>query len=157
MSALGMCDSGAAEDFRQFSVIPGPEGEMSMIRHKAIGDDADLGLSVGLGENLFKYRVVSGCLKEGKSSNMAIQDVISEVASGAEWTAQHTGSCNESETIVHGKILNPFYRTLDTPLRVFQGIIASTVPMEAVTAETGKMLVPAMVLPRLYFSSVTTF
>jgi hypothetical protein len=29
--------------------------------------------------------------------------------------------------------------------------------MEAVTAETGKMLVPAMVLPQFNFSSVTRF
>ena len=49
------------------------------------------------------------------------------------------------------------FRFHDSPLRAFQEIRAATAPMEAVTAETGKMLVPAMVLPRLHFSSVTRF
>jgi len=100
MPALGMCDGDPAEDFRQFSDLPEAEEEMPMIRREAIGGDADLGLSVGLGENLFKHRVVSGRLKEWKSSNTGIQDVIGEVASGAALTAQHTGSCHESGTVV---------------------------------------------------------
>lgn len=45
----------------------------------------------------------------------------------------------------------------DSPLRAFQHIDASTPPMEAVTAETGKMLAPALVLPEFNFSSVTRF
>ncbi|HEX5647434.1 MAG TPA: TldD/PmbA family protein [Nitrospira sp.] len=45
----------------------------------------------------------------------------------------------------------------DSPLRIFQQIDAWTAPMEAVTAETGKMLVPAMALPQFNFSSVTRF
>ena len=45
----------------------------------------------------------------------------------------------------------------DRLLRAFLDISPSTVPLEAVTAETGKMLVPAMVLPQFHFSSVTTF
>lgn len=45
----------------------------------------------------------------------------------------------------------------DSPLRVFQRIDAWTAPMEAVTAETGKMLAPAMALPQFHFSSVTKF
>jgi len=49
------------------------------------------------------------------------------------------------------------FRFHDSLLRIFQDIGAATIPLEAVTAETGKMLVPAMVLPRLLFSSVTTF
>jgi len=49
------------------------------------------------------------------------------------------------------------FRFHDSPLRMFQDIGAATVPMEAVTSETGKMLVPAMFLPRVHFSSVTRF
>jgi predicted Zn-dependent protease len=45
----------------------------------------------------------------------------------------------------------------DSPLRVFQQIDAWTMPMEAVTAETGKMLAPALALPQFHFSSVTRF
>jgi predicted Zn-dependent protease len=45
----------------------------------------------------------------------------------------------------------------DSPLRVFRQIDAWTAPMEAVTAETGKMLAPAMALPQFHFSSSTRF
>jgi predicted Zn-dependent protease len=45
----------------------------------------------------------------------------------------------------------------DSPLRVFRRVEAGTSPLEAVTAETGKMLVPAMALPEFMFSSVTRF
>jgi predicted Zn-dependent protease len=45
----------------------------------------------------------------------------------------------------------------DSPLRVFRRVEAGTSPLEAVTAETGKMLVPAMALPEFTFSSVTRF
>jgi predicted Zn-dependent protease len=45
----------------------------------------------------------------------------------------------------------------ESPLHAFRRIDAWTAPMEAVTSETGKMLVPAMALPQFYFSSVTRF
>ena len=49
------------------------------------------------------------------------------------------------------------FRFHDSPLQAFRQIDAWTSPMEAVTSETGKMLVPAMVLPEFNFSSVTRF
>ncbi|BFU89275.1 MAG: hypothetical protein NTAFB01_04620 [Nitrospira sp.] len=49
------------------------------------------------------------------------------------------------------------FRFHESPLRAFQRLSAWTAPMEAVNSETGKMLVPAMVLPHVHFSSVTRF
>jgi len=49
------------------------------------------------------------------------------------------------------------FRFHESPLRVFREVEASTEPAEAVTAEAGKMLVPAMVLRDFHFSSVTRF
>jgi predicted Zn-dependent protease len=49
------------------------------------------------------------------------------------------------------------FRFHESPLRVFKQVEAFTEPVEAVTSETGKMLVPAMVLPDFHFSSVTRF
>ena len=49
------------------------------------------------------------------------------------------------------------FRFHDSPLRVFKHVDAWTEPSEAVTSETGKMLVPGMVLRDFYFSSVTRF
>lgn len=49
------------------------------------------------------------------------------------------------------------FRFHDSPLRAFQQVDAWTVPLEAVTSETGKMLMPAVVLPEFHFSSVTRF
>jgi len=45
----------------------------------------------------------------------------------------------------------------ESPLQAFRRVEAWTAPMEAVTSESGKMLVPAMVLPEFNFSSVTRF
>ena len=49
------------------------------------------------------------------------------------------------------------FRFHESPLRVFKQVEASTEPMEAVTSETGKLLMPAMVLRNFHFSSVTRF
>lgn len=49
------------------------------------------------------------------------------------------------------------FRFHESPLRVFQQLSAWTNPMEAVNSETGKMLVPAVVLPHFHFSSATRF
>jgi predicted Zn-dependent protease len=49
------------------------------------------------------------------------------------------------------------FRFHESPLRVFKRVDAFTEPVEAVTSETGKMLVPAMILRDFYFSSVTRF
>jgi predicted Zn-dependent protease len=49
------------------------------------------------------------------------------------------------------------FRFHESPLRAFNQIDAFTVPGEAVTSETGKMLVPAMRIRDFNFSSVTRF
>lgn len=49
------------------------------------------------------------------------------------------------------------FRFHESPLRAFNRIVALTEPAEAVTSETGKMLVPAMLIKDFHFSSVTTF
>jgi predicted Zn-dependent protease len=49
------------------------------------------------------------------------------------------------------------FRFHESPLQAFQQVEAWTAPMETVTSEAGKMLAPAMVLPRFHFSSVTRF
>ena len=49
------------------------------------------------------------------------------------------------------------FRFHESPLRVFKHVEAFTEPAEAVTSETGKMLVPALMLRDFHFSSVTRF
>jgi predicted Zn-dependent protease len=49
------------------------------------------------------------------------------------------------------------FRFHESPLRVFNRIEAFTSPTEAITSETGKLLVPAMTLRDFNFSSVTRF
>jgi predicted Zn-dependent protease len=71
-----------------------------------------------------------------------------------------TGMTRDGTFLVEkGEIVSAIrnFRFHDSPLRAFRHIEAATGPMEAVTAETGKMLVPAMVLPQFNFSSVTRF
>lgn len=61
--------------------------------------------------------------------------------------------------IENGEIVSAVknFRFHESPLHVFQHIDLWTAPMEAVNSETGKLLVPAMVLPQFRFSSVTRF
>jgi predicted Zn-dependent protease len=49
------------------------------------------------------------------------------------------------------------FRFHDSPLRCFQQVDAATVPMESITMERGKMLLPAVRLPDFHLSSVTKF
>ncbi len=49
------------------------------------------------------------------------------------------------------------FRFHDSPLRCFATVDAATQPMESITMERGKMLLPAVRLPDLHLSSVTKF
>jgi predicted Zn-dependent protease len=49
------------------------------------------------------------------------------------------------------------FRFHESPLQVFNRIASFTNPAEAITSETGKLLVPAMILHDFHFSSVTRF
>lgn len=49
------------------------------------------------------------------------------------------------------------FRFHDSPLRCFQQVDAATAPMESITMERGKMLLPAVRLPDFHLSSVTKF
>lgn len=66
-----------------------------MIRHQAIGGDADPGLGVGLRQNFLKRGVVSGFLKQGESSDTTVQDLIGEVFSRKARAARYGGSSIE--------------------------------------------------------------
>jgi predicted Zn-dependent protease len=61
--------------------------------------------------------------------------------------------------IENGKVTAPLrnFRFHDSPIRAFQTIKGYTEPQEATSAESGKMLVPALRIPDFYFSSVSTF
>lgn len=49
------------------------------------------------------------------------------------------------------------FRFHDSPLRCFAQVDAATEPLEAITLERGKMLLPALKLPDFHLSSVTKF
>lgn len=71
-----------------------------------------------------------------------------------------TGMTRDGTFLVeNGEIVSAVknFRFHDSPLRVFSRVDACTGPAEAVTSETGKMLVPAMILDDFNFSSVTKF
>lgn len=71
-----------------------------------------------------------------------------------------TGMTRDGTFLVEDGEITSAVRNLrfhESPLRVFKEAEAFTEAAEAVTAEAGKMLVPAMVLRDFYFSSVTRF
>ena len=60
-----MCvgDGHPAEHLGEFFILARPEEEVPVIRHQAVGGDANAGLSVGFGENLFERGVVRGLVE----------------------------------------------------------------------------------------------
>jgi len=71
-----------------------------------------------------------------------------------------TGMTRDGTFLVEdGKIIAGVknFRFHDSPLRCFQQVDAATVPMESITMERGKMLLPAVRLPDFHLSSVTKF
>ncbi len=71
-----------------------------------------------------------------------------------------TGMTRDGTFLVeNGEIVSAVknFRFHESPLQVFTRIAAFTKPAEAITSETGKLLVPAMVLRDFNFSSVTRF
>lgn len=71
-----------------------------------------------------------------------------------------TGMTRDGTFLVeNGEIVSAVknFRFHDSPLRAFNRVVACTGPAEAVTSETSKLLVPAMVLDDFHFSSVTKF
>ena len=71
-----------------------------------------------------------------------------------------TGMTRDGTFLVeNGEIVSAVknFRFHESPLQVFNRIAAFTRPAEAITSETGKLLVPAMTLRDFNFSSVTRF
>jgi predicted Zn-dependent protease len=71
-----------------------------------------------------------------------------------------TGMTRDGTFLVEdGKIVSGVknFRFHDSPLRCFQQVDAATAPMESITMESGKMLLPAVRLPDFHLSSVTKF
>jgi hypothetical protein len=66
---------------------------------------------MGLGENLFKRRVVSGFLKELESPDTTVQDMIGEISGGKAWTARHAGAYGEDVAVVSRKDSRPLFCT----------------------------------------------
>lgn len=112
------------------------------------------------------------CLSASGSTSLRTQDLIKQCERAILvtnfWyirTVNHTdltltGMTRDGTFLVEdGQITSAVrnFRFHESPLRVFKQVEAFTEPAEAVTSETGKLLVPAMVLRDFNFSSVTRF
>lgn|SRR5512146_590530 len=112
------------------------------------------------------------CLSVSGPTSLRTQDLIKQCERGILvtnfWyirTVNHTdltltGMTRDGTFLVEdGQVTSAVrnFRFHESPLRVFKQVEAFTEPAEAVTSETGKLLVPAMVLRDFNFSSVTRF
>ena len=110
MPPLGMRDRDPAEHLGEFAIMPRPQEEVPMIRHEAIGRDANLGLNVGLSENFLKRSIVRRLLEQLESVDTAIQDMIGEVPGCKARPAWHGGACTETSIFMSRKRLpTPFF------------------------------------------------
>jgi hypothetical protein len=76
--------------------MSGPEEEMPVIRHQAIGRDSYPCLGVSLSQNLLKRGVVSGLVKQRESPDSAVEDMIGEASGSEARAAGHSGAFTES-------------------------------------------------------------
>ena len=83
-----------------------------MIGHQAIGGDADLGLSLGFGEDVFKGGVVSGLLEQRQSPDATVEDVIGEVSPQRGVDGVACGSSTEPAVILSRKDSRPLFLSL---------------------------------------------
>lgn len=110
MPALCMGHRDPPERLRQFSIVSGSEQEMPVIRHQAIGGDAQSCLGADLRPHLFKSRVVHRLLKQRQSPKAAVQHMIDEIASGQGGTTGHADSCSAIGCFVRKGSRPPFSR-----------------------------------------------
>ncbi len=89
MPPLCMGHGDPAEHLGEFAIVAGPEQEMPVIGHQAVGGNADAGCCVGFGENVLKGGVVSGLLEQRKAPDTTVQDVIGKVSRSKTWTTGH--------------------------------------------------------------------
>ncbi len=123
MPTLRMGDSDPPEDLGEFSVPAWPEQQMPVSGHEAIGNDADASIGVGLGQDLFKTGVVSGCLKQGEPAHPTVQNMVGKVASGKTWTTGHRKSCSGRALVVSRKDSRPLWGRHILSVRPRSGIL----------------------------------
>lgn len=112
------------------------------------------------------------CLAAARSSASKIQDLVKQAARAILVTnfwyirtvnpsdLTLTGMTRDGTFLVEeGQIVAAVknFRFHESPLQAFNRLEACTEPAEAVTSETGKVLVPAMLIREFNFSSVTKF
>ncbi|HEY6084378.1 MAG TPA: TldD/PmbA family protein, partial [Nitrospira sp.] len=112
------------------------------------------------------------CLSHARPSASRIQDLVKQAdrailvtnfwyirtVNPADLTL--TGMTRDGTFLVEdGQVVSAVknLRFHESPLRAFNQLEACTEPAEAVTSETGKVLVPAMLIRDFNFSSITTF
>lgn len=126
MPALRMGDGDPAKHFGDFAVLSWPKQEMPVIRHQAMGGDADPRVTMCLRQNLFEGDIVCSCLKQRQPSHATVQDVIGEVTSSKSGAAWHGDSCSGSLVVNTPDPFSLLTEELTGVLRFLQILICAT-------------------------------
>jgi hypothetical protein len=80
--AADVCGSEAEHEVGEFAVVSGPEDEVPVVGHEAVGEDAYGEDLAGLVEGLEEGLVIGGFVEDALAGVAAVEDMVDDVARG---------------------------------------------------------------------------
>lgn len=109
MPALRMGDRDPPQHFREFALASRPEQEVPVVRHQAIGGEADAESVMRLRENPLERSIVGRFLKQQEAPHAPVEHMIGEVSSSEAWAARHGRGCTALARGVSRKDSRPLF------------------------------------------------
>lgn len=96
----------------EIAVVAGPEGEVEMVGHQAIGEQTHGEAFSRLAQQFDEGGEVAVFLEDGASGVAAVEDVVAVAALASSWVAWHEEDYGEGAARRQGKVRCPLFSPL---------------------------------------------